>query len=129
MLSKASMRYILNLIDPYMGFIMFYVLFPGGVVFSTAQLLYYHTFDWSMRQRIKESPSEPNHRGGDAEWEDPMVVGRNRRTMYSDVAHFQSRHSLFQYCRDCLLSTRTCDRITDKDPTRKEFSPSTILLT
>jgi hypothetical protein len=123
------MRYILNLVDPYMGFIMFYVLFPGGVVFSTAQLLYYHTFDWSMRQRIKESSSEPNHGGGDAEWEDPMVVGRNRRTMYSDVSHFKSRLSLFQYCRDYLFSTRTYNRITDKDPTRKEFSPSTILLT
>lgn len=133
MLSTASMRHILNLIDPYMGFIMFYVLFPGGVVFSTVQLLYYYTFDWSMRQRIEQSPSDVsthNNSGADAEWEDPMVVGRNRRTMYSDAAHFQSRLSLFQYCREYLFPTRSyfC---TDEDidrPTRKEFSSSTMIL-
>jgi len=108
---------------------MFYILFPGGVIFSTAQTLYYYTFEWSMRQRIEESPSKPKHNDNDvAAWENPMVIGRNRRVMYSNVAHFKSRSLLFQHCREYSFPTHFTS-IIDANPARQKFSPSTILLT
>jgi beta-galactosidase len=90
-LPARFVRKALNILTPYLDFICFYLLFPGGSIYAIAQHLYIVCFDWIMRQKTK---SWRTGKVPSADWEDPAVISRNRCRVRSTCTSFRNKDIL-----------------------------------
>lgn len=98
------LRLVLNKLTPYLDFIVFYLLFPGGTVYGIAQFLYIRLFNMFVRGKGAKRTarrdfvqSEVNPHASDCE--SSNVVGRNRRITRSSMHSFSKRSDLFDRIR------------------------------
>ena len=78
----------MNILLSFVSFIMS-VTYSGGFLFSVLEKIYIFTFDWNIRQR-KPKPKSNNAAGASVvnDWENPRIVGRNRRPPHASLRGF-----------------------------------------
>lgn len=70
---------------PLLEYVIFYILFPGGIAYATFAYIYIHFFDTFCRQKV---PKEIEAKNEVKDWSNPEVVGRNRRPMHHKSRSF-----------------------------------------
>lgn len=107
-------RVLLNVLTPYVEYICFYLLFPGGTIYAIVQYLYIKLFnilirhgDRTKRKNSFESKSQHGLGGRNMipDWENPQMVGRNRRAAHTDGRSFLSGNELFRHYRNDSQNT------------------------
>ena len=85
MLSPGYMKVLEELVS----FLMLVGLFEGGLAYWVLEQLYLWTFEISTRQqRSKNRLVEDEARAKEPDWENPHVVGRNRRKAHAPLRSF-----------------------------------------
>lgn len=104
------LRFVLNRLTPYLDYIVFYLLFPGGMIYGTVQYIYSMLFNMFVRQKTaKRTSHQPVWKRPESalhalDCESPGVVGRNRRITRSSVKSFLHRSDLFNKRRSGVTS-------------------------
>jgi beta-galactosidase/beta-glucuronidase len=79
-LKSIVIRGLLSRLTPYLEYICFYFIYPGGLVSNVAQFFYKLLFNWLFRQRAARKAVNAR---GLPDWENPAVIGRSRRRAHA----------------------------------------------
>ena len=88
-------RVLLNRFAVALDFLAFYLFFPGGFLFAFFRAWYFYYFERTTRQRNERVKDIPY-----GDWENPSVVGRRRRNMYSSLYSFETRQEAFKFWKN-----------------------------
>lgn len=79
---------------PNIEYLIFEVLYPGGWgLFYIFEFLYIYLFDWNVRKPVARMDFDIY------DWENPKIVGRNRRRMKCFSKNFLSKDNAIEYWR------------------------------
>ena len=105
------LRMVLNRLSPYLEFICFYLIYPGGTIYGVVQYFYVRFFNLFVRQSKPARRTQRRFQGNKPEavlhasdCESSLVVGRNRRITRSTAKTYLRRTDVFQRNRSKSIS-------------------------
>lgn len=90
---RAVMSRLIKVVD----FLMFELLFAGGTVFWLVEMFYNSTFEILQRMKRTKEQQHQDKLCGAPDWENPRVVGRNRRAPHAPLHGFASKAASIEY--------------------------------
>ena len=85
---------------PFLDYLILDFFYSGGYVFYTLECIYYNFFDYFFRQSDPKRPLPSLSLTSlmkNKDWENPMIVGRNRRLPHTQLRSFSSVNNAISY--------------------------------
>lgn len=91
-------RIIFESCAPFLEWLIFKLVFPDGVLYQIGRWHYYKYFDTSLRQLPPEATTSTSTSQED--YQNPLVVGRNRQRAHSQYRSFSSKSKALSFWRE-----------------------------